>query len=175
MEREAIWAPWEQPGLEHLRLRLHDGGAGADGLIVGIERARAFRARYELRCDARWRVREVRVALLGSGQPDVPLLADGEGHWTTAGGDGVPALDGCIDVDISATPFTNTLPIRRLGLQPGESAELTMAYVDVPALRVAPARQRYTCLEARPDGRHFTPSSAVWAARLVLRQMFTAS
>jgi hypothetical protein len=152
MEREVMWAPWEQPGLEHLRLTPHDGGAGADGLIVGIERERTFRARYEVRCDARWRVREMRVALLGSDRPALALLADGAGHWTTAGGDGVPALAGCIDVDISATPFTNTLPIRRLGLQPGESAELAMAYVDVPELRVAPARQRYTCLAARPDG-----------------------
>ena len=40
-----------------------------------------------------------------------------------------------IDVDISATPFTNTLPIRRLGLQPGEFAELDVAFVDAPAMR----------------------------------------
>src|SRR5438270_906381 len=114
MEREVMWAPWEQPGLEHLRLSRRDGGAGADGLIIGIGQGQAFRARYEVRCDARWRVREVRVALLGADRPDITLLGDGEGHWTTAGGDSVPALDGCLDVDISATPFTNTLPIRRL-------------------------------------------------------------
>jgi uncharacterized protein len=152
MVREVMWTPWEQPGLEHLRLTSHDGGAGADGLVIGIEQGRAFRARYEVRCDARWRVREVRVALLGADRPALALLADGEGRWTTEGGSHLPALDGCIDVDISATPFTNTLPIRRLGLRPGESADLLMAYIDVPELRVASARQRYTCLAARPDG-----------------------
>ena len=61
-------------------------------------------------------------------------------------------LDGWIDVDISATPFTNTLPIRRLGLEHGESEELTVTYIRVPELLVGPERQRYGCLEAQTDG-----------------------
>src|SRR5215211_4036020 len=61
-------------------------------------------------------------------------------------------LDGCVDVDISATPSTNTLPIRRLGLKPGQSEELAVAYIRVPELLVGPERQRYGCLEARADG-----------------------
>jgi hypothetical protein len=80
------------------------------------------------------------------------LLADGEGHWKRASGEPLPELDGCIDVDISATPFTNTLPIRRLGLKPGESEELTVVYVRVPELLIGPERQCYGCLEAQADG-----------------------
>ena len=152
MEREVIWVPWVGPGLEHLRLVPEEGGSVADGLIVGMDRQRAFRARYEIRCDARWRVREVRVAVPGSDQPAVELVADGDGSWTTRGSDTVPELEGCVDIDISATPFTNALPIRRLGLGPGESAELAVAYVDVPELQVGPERQRYECLEAHSDG-----------------------
>jgi uncharacterized protein len=101
VEREVMWAPWEGPGLEHLRLVASD---------------------------------------------------DGESHWKRRGGEPVPELDGCIDVDISATPFTNTLPIRRLGLEPGESEELTVTYIRVPELLVGPERQRYGCLEAKADG-----------------------
>jgi hypothetical protein len=71
-----------------------------------------FRIRYEVSCDAEWRVREVRVALLAIEGAYVRLLNDGESHWTTPDGEPVPALDGCTDVDISVTPFTNTLPIR---------------------------------------------------------------
>jgi hypothetical protein len=152
VEREIIWVPWVGPGLEHLRLVLEEGGSVADGLIVGVDRQRAFRARYEIRCDARWRVREVRVAVLDSDQPAVELVAGGDGGWATRGGDAVPELEGCVDVDISATAFTNTLPIRRLGLGPGESAELAVAYVAVPDLRVGPERQRYKCLETHSNG-----------------------
>lgn len=40
------------------------------------------------------------------------------------------------------------LPIRRLGLEPGESADLEVAYVAVPGLAVEPDGQRYTRLES---------------------------
>lgn len=60
------------------------------------------------------------------------------GRWATVRGDPRPGLDGRIDADISATPFTNTLPIRRLGLRTGESAALEAAYVAVPDPSVEP-------------------------------------
>ena len=59
----------------------------------------------------------------------------------------MPGLDGAIDVDISATPFTNTLPIRRLQLAPGDSAEIRTAYIHLPDLEIVRDPQRYTCLE----------------------------
>ena len=65
----------------------------------------------------------------------------------------MPALDGCLDVDLSATPFTNTLPIRRLALAPGWATEITVVYVEVPSLRVGVARQRYRCLTWGAGGR----------------------
>jgi uncharacterized protein len=97
-------------------------------------------------------VREVRVATPDSERPILELLADGEGRWKRRGGEPLPELDGCIDVDISATPFTNTLPIRRLGLEPGESEVLAVTYIRIPESLVGPERQRYGCLEARVDG-----------------------
>jgi hypothetical protein len=124
----------------------------ANGLVIGLEAGRPFRVGYEIRCDERWLVREVRAAAPDSERPVLELLADGEGHWKRRGGEPVPELDGCIDVDISATPFTNTLPIRRLGLEPGRSEEVAVAYVRVPEQLVAPERQRYGCLEARRNG-----------------------
>jgi uncharacterized protein len=152
VEREVMWTPWERPGLEHLRLVTSDGGVVANGLVIGLETGRPFRIGYEIRCDRHWRVREVRAAAPDSERPVLELLADGEGRWKRRGGESVPDLDGCIDVDISATPFTNTLPIRRLGLKPGESEELAVTYIRVPELLVGPERQRYGCLEARVGG-----------------------
>ena len=148
-----MWAPWEVPGLEHLRLvTSDDGGVVANGLVIGLEAGRPFRIGYEIRCDGLWRVREVRLAVPDLERPVLELLTEGEGHWKRRGGEPVPELDGCIDVDISATPFTNTLPIRRLELEPGESADIDVAYVRVPELLVGPERQRYGCLEVRAEG-----------------------
>ena len=151
MEHEVMWAPWEGPGLDHLRLVTSEGGVVANGLVIGLEAGRPFRIGYEIRCDGRWRVREVRVADPDSELPVLELLADGEGQWKR-GGEPLPELDGCIDLDISATPFTNTLPIRRLGLEPNQSEELTVTYIRVPELLVEAERQRYGCLEAGANG-----------------------
>jgi uncharacterized protein len=146
-----MWAPWEGPGIEHLRVVTSDGGVVANGLVIGLEGGRPFRIGYEIRCDERWRVREVRAAAPDLERPVLELLADGEGHWKRGGGEPIPELEGCIDVDISATPFTNTLPIRRLGLKSGDSADVDVAYVRVPELLVEPERQRYGCLETQVD------------------------
>src|SRR5215213_11429854 len=61
MEREVIWVPSEEPGLEHLRLVTSDGDVVANGLVIGLEGGRPFRIGYEVRCDGRWRVREIRA------------------------------------------------------------------------------------------------------------------
>jgi hypothetical protein len=86
----------------------------------------------------------------------VDLEADGSDRWHAAGGQARADLEGCIDVDISATPFTNTLPIRRLGLEPGGSSEIDVVYVDpLPALEVRREAQRYTYLEVREHGARY--------------------
>jgi uncharacterized protein len=151
VRREVMWSAWNEPGLGHLRLAVHDDGIVADGLAIGATEGRPFRAAYEVRCDADWRVRTLRVGVPGE-PPGVDVLSDGEGNWTRPDGWAVPYLQGCIDVDISVTPFTNTLPIRRLGLAPEESAELSVAYVEGTELQAWPEPQRYTCLDKSDRG-----------------------
>ena len=123
----------------------------ANGLAIGLEAGRPFRIGYEIRCDRLGRVRAVRAGAPDLGRPVLELFADGEGHWKWRSGEPLPELDGCIDVDISTTPFTNTLPLRRLGLKPGEVQELAVAYIRVSELLIGSERQRYGCLEAQEE------------------------
>jgi len=148
VERQLCWTPWDGPGLEHLRLTEADGGVLADGLIIGCDDdGQPFRAHYRVRCDAAWRVREVTVDPL-DGRAPLHLRADGDGAWTDGAGTALHALAGCIDIDLSISPFTNTLPIRRLVFAEAEARVLTMAYIRAPELTVVPMRQRYTRLDA---------------------------
>jgi hypothetical protein len=64
----------------------------------------------------------------------------------------IPSLKGCRDVDIFYSPFTNTLAIRRLALKKGESADIHVAYINVPDLEVSAVQQRYTFLETTSQG-----------------------
>ena len=151
MTREVMWSAWDNSGLEHLRLAIRKDAVVADGMVLGVSEGRPFRIAYEVRCDRLWRVRAVRVGIPGT-QPRVDLLSDGEGNWTASDGRPVTYLEGCEYVDISVTPFTNTLPIRRLGLAPKESAEISVAYVEGTELQARPEPQRYTCLEKGDGG-----------------------
>ena len=152
MERNIMWTPWSEPGLEHLHLLQQDGNILADSIIVGVSNRMPFRLHYEITCDSNWKVKELGLTLLSGNRESIKIQTDGQGHWSTHTGDPVPSLEGCIDVDISATPFTNTLPIRRLALSPGQSAELLVAYTSIPEMELKPERQRYTCLEWNTDG-----------------------
>ena len=56
----------------------------------------------------------------------------------------VPELAGCLDVDLAATPFTNTLAIRRLRLEVGQSAMARAVWVGAPQLELEVLEQTYT-------------------------------
>jgi hypothetical protein len=150
-----VWQAQQWSGMEYLRLEEREGEVVADGTIIMVEDNLPLRITYAIRCAPNWAVRQVSIQVEGYAAPRRRLTADGLGHWAKTPGRPQPALDGCIDVDIAATPFTNTLPIRRLALQPGESAEIKVAYITIPELAYYTAMQRYTCLEARPEGRRY--------------------
>src|SRR3989440_1252169 len=134
MERNVMWSPWSGPGLEHLYLREDHEQIVADGLILGIKDQAPFRVHYEITCDLQWRVRTVHVQLLSGQKQALTLHGDGEGNWIGAAGERLASLDGCLDIDISESPFTNTLPIRRAAFEPGVSLTLAVVYLAVPEL-----------------------------------------
>ena len=152
MDRHVVWEIVWRPGFEHVALHIGARGLAADGVAVVIADPAPFRIRYEIRCDPATRVRAVTLRDLDRPERIVRLAADGRGRWSDGDGRPMPALDGCLDVDVAAMTFTNTLPIRRLGLEVDQSAELAMAYVALPGLTVEPTRQRYTCLTRTPAG-----------------------
>jgi hypothetical protein len=139
------WQSWSGESIEHLVLTEAREGIWAEAVIVAKEKAEAFAVQYTIACDAEWRVRKVDLKLIGGGQ-GVELVSDGLGNWSDHSG-ALPRLKGAIDVDISATPFTNTLPIRRLNLQTSQSASFVAVYIQLPELRLDVDPQRYTCLE----------------------------
>jgi uncharacterized protein len=144
----ARWKDWSGEGLEHLVLQERADGISAESLVLTPPEDAALAARYRIVCDARWRVLRLEVSLVGETRR-VELSSDAAGRWADHAG--TPRLDlaGAIDVDLSATPFTNTLPIRRLGLEAGQAETIHVVYVRFPELEVTINRQRYTCLEPR--------------------------
>lgn len=147
MRSVAQWVPETGAGAEHVVLNETPRGVTAEGVVVGSRFGTPYGAHYRVELARDWTVRRVLVALTDA--RTLVVSADGNGHWRDIDGKPLAALDGCIDVDISATPLTNTLPIRRLGLKNGERREIRVAYLALPALTIEPAEQAYTCIEPR--------------------------
>ncbi len=141
----AIWKGWDGDSTEYLTLREHGGIIFAESVIISESGGRQFAARYRIECDSGWRVRSVSVSLFGEPR-GIRLSSDGRGEWTD-GSIQLHNLKGAIDVDIFPTPFTNTIPIRRLNLGAGQSADITAAYITFPEMSVTADPQRYTCIE----------------------------
>lgn len=144
MKLEVLWRQLVGMGAEHLVLSMN-GAIHADGMAVGEIRSTAYRIHYQIDCDAGWNVLGLRVEDLLSDSV-LALTRTAENHWIDADGTSLDSLEGCIDVDLMFTPFTNTLPIRRLKLKPGEAREIAVVYIGLPGLQVSRFRQRYTCL-----------------------------
>ncbi|GAB3644501.1 putative glycolipid-binding domain-containing protein [Glycomyces tarimensis] len=141
-----MWTPRQWPGSEHLALRMSGDGITADGIVLAALDEGLTRLAYRIECDRAWATRSVVIDLHGHARRI--LTRDERGRWFENGGERAD-LDGCVDVDIALTPFSNTLPIRRLGLAPGDAADLRMVYIEpVPEPNIAPTEQRYTRLES---------------------------
>ena len=150
--RTVCWMPtWnkerERVGLEHLLLTEQT----ADGVILGFDEEHgAFRLLYQLQWEPSWQVRDARLFLTtAQGERSLHLQTDGEGHWRRSDGQALDALEGCRDIDIWPTPFTNSFPIRRTPLQIGERREYLMAWIFGLDLTVHAQPQAYTRVAGR--------------------------
>jgi uncharacterized protein len=137
------WRPLDGVGLEHLELTEEPGRIVARSVLIGEREGTAYGLRYEVELSPDWTFRWLTVERAdGAG---LRLEADGRGGWRRDGA-AAPELAGCIDIDISGTPFTNTLPIRRCGLALGEPQRFRMAWVPLDTLRPFADGQVYTRL-----------------------------
>jgi hypothetical protein len=141
----ACWTPIGSPGFEYLQLHAEDGGYVAKSIVLGIDGETPFRLHYKIKTDQEWRTRKLWVrAVTPFSERELTLRSDGRGNWRNDDGLDLPALRDCIDIDITVTPFTNTLPISRLQLIPRQSVDIRVVYVTAPSLAISVSAQRYS-------------------------------
>jgi uncharacterized protein len=154
LHRIIRWQSEEDFGLEHMELRQTDWGYLAQSTIIGTFEGTDFSCRYELTLDPNWTFRH--LVLEKTDGKVLILRSDGMGAWERANGEALPQFEGCIDIDIGATPFTNTLPIRRARLEAGVPQHFRMVWVPLDSLEPFVDEQIYT----RRDDTHFHYAAA---------------
>jgi hypothetical protein len=143
-----VWRRTDIPGLEHVSLSGDGAGWRLHGVAVFAHETQPCRLDYDVRTDERWLTRTALVTgSVGPRAIDVRIEAHG-GHWRL-GAVPVPAVDGCLDVDLNFSPSTNLLPVRRLALAIGQRATVRAAWLRFPGFTLEPLEQAYERLDGR--------------------------
>jgi uncharacterized protein len=145
-QHHVIWHCSFLASSEYASLFEHHDERRLQGLAVLPHEGTPCHIDYELTIDRDWMPRSSRVTVtLPTQVRRIELRSDRIGHWEV-NGSAAPHLDGCGDVDLGWTPATNTVPIRRLDLEIGDTATIVASWVRFPELDVIANEQQYTRL-----------------------------
>src|SRR6185295_18627564 len=162
MESSILWRRLDHPGHDACLLLRRDDRWHLAGNAAFVEGGRPCRLSYRVICDAEWRTLAARVeGSIGDESFEIALRVHPALRRWKCNGAERRAVAGCTDVDLSFTPATNLLPIRRLGLKIGEEAPVRAAWLRLPELTLEPLEQvyrrtgdrtyRYESRAGRPD------------------------
>jgi hypothetical protein len=164
----------DQPGHEAARLVHHAPFWQLGGTAVFAHSGEPCRLEYEVVCDAGWRTLHAKIiGWIGTNQVRAELYTDTARRWII-NGQQAPSVAGCVDLDLAFSPSTNTIPIRRLSLNPGERAEVRAAWLSFPELTLEPLIQTYirtgeSSYRYQSSGGEFETDLEVGPAGFVLR------
>jgi uncharacterized protein len=146
IQTNVLWTGREYHSLEYCLVTTTEQGTQVDSVIVGTYENKIYRVEYQIQTNPQWETVFADIKSQHSDQiQHFRFESDGKGNWTTHG-KSAPEFKGCIDIDIPLTPFTNTLPIKRLQLPEQTSREIQVIYFDLLAQEIKPVRQKYTRL-----------------------------
>jgi uncharacterized protein len=148
METSIFWAGIEYNSLENCSVKLTDTGTDVRSTIVGEYRGNIYTIAYHLTTNEKWETTLLEIESRVNDQIKHQIFeGDGRGNWIVDGKQ-QPVFNNCIDIDLSLSPFTNTLPINRLKLETGTPCQILVIYFDLLGNAVNPMFQKYTRLSA---------------------------
>ncbi|HZY47350.1 MAG TPA: putative glycolipid-binding domain-containing protein, partial [Candidatus Bathyarchaeia archaeon] len=140
--REIVWTGIRSPSLDYCCVQREKEGWRFSGTVVAKLRTSPIAARYEIFVDKKFKTQSLVVDETTRGRTIRRKIEFRKGTWFVDG-EGRNDLEKCSDVDLEASPCTNTPPIRRSRLKIGQRIDLTAAWVRLPSLKVMPLKQSY--------------------------------
>jgi uncharacterized protein len=160
-----FWKSGEEGSLEHFSISKTSDQYVLEGVVL-CSYGDPTRVDYKITTSSDWHTQSVEVSMLiGKHRTELRLAATSNQEWLLNKKD-LTLFKGLIDVDLGITPSTNTLPINRLNLEVGESAELTALWIRFPELMLEPLAQRYTRLT--DNTYHYENTDGSFSAELLL-------
>lgn len=146
MQSNLLWRGQEYDSLENCLVNTTENGTEITSAIVGSYGETIYRVEYRIKASPEWETVFFEIRSQHSDQINCYRYeSDGKGNWLSEGKP-APQFEGCMDIDISLSPFTNTLAINRLKLSQNEAREIQVIYLDLLGQQIFPVRQKYTRL-----------------------------
>lgn len=143
--KNIVWQSLAWPSIEVLQLT-KDHGIFVHSVVVGQSDSHTpFAVEYNLHLTAAWALATVTIKSLLDNRT-ILLTHRGE-QWFDGSGSHLAAFDGVPFIDISLSPFTNTLPIRCLAFEHGARQKIDLIYLDLPAFTLKKVQQYYSKLD----------------------------
>ncbi|WP_330747361.1 putative glycolipid-binding domain-containing protein [Chryseobacterium sp. CP-77] len=138
-----IWKGIFYQSLEYFNLQSDDKNYTVESKIIGCLEDKIYSIEYKIHIDKDWLVQDF---LIESEINKVKRTLTGkkiQDQWEINGVVN-PEFDHFDFIDISLTPFTNTLPINNLKLSERDSQKIDVLYIDVLKHEIRPVQQQYT-------------------------------
>ncbi len=167
MQKMILWEGLAHDTEEHCSVNFLDNEIIIRSEIEGWAGQVAVYAEYVLHLNKNWEATRAEIDFhVSDHQHSWHLKRNDDGHWSDNSGKSYPELQGCCFVDITLTPFTNSLPINALQLSEGESAEFDLVYFDILEITIRKDRQKYTRMPGNAyrfenEGGNFTADISV--------------
>ena len=145
LDRSIRWRGLEAQSIEHAHVVATPRDTRVRSTLITPD----YGLFYRIKLDEADRVRTLRIERTDGKL--LELFCDGAANWSDDRAEPIPALRGCVDIDISAPPLTNSLPIWRCDWVVGQPQRFAMAWIDTDTLAVRRDEQIYT----RLDDTHF--------------------
>ena len=146
MQENLLWTGREYYSLENCLVKVTTKGAEITSVIIGLYEEKIYRVEYLIKTNQNWETIFFEITSRHSNQTEsIRLEGDGKGNWLRDDKH-ADQFAGCVDIDIPLTPFTNTLPIRRLKLSQNQTQIIKVIYCDLLEQQIKPVQQKYTRL-----------------------------
>ncbi len=157
----AHWRRLDKEGTDRCTLSRLDSGWMLVGQAIWHDGKADASLTYDIRCDPDWASLSADIGGEVDGHELSLRLHRAEDGWYLNGELQEGTAD-CVDLDLSFTPSTNLLPLRRLPLKVDQSAHVCAAWLKPDFATIGPLEQTYTSLG--PD--HVQYESPAFSAEL---------
>ncbi|GEN71452.1 putative glycolipid-binding domain-containing protein [Chryseobacterium lathyri] len=141
-----LWKGLANQSLEYFKIEKKEGSLKVNSKILGIQEDTVFAVTYHLLIDDNWFINEFTIVTEINSITTSYTGKKRDCAWEI-NNIPEPELANIHYIDISLSPFTNSLPINNLVFKEKVPQDIDVIYIDILQGHIKPVKQRYTKLD----------------------------